>query len=414
MVRNYKQFNESIKHLLVGPTDDEYINAMEDINGQAPNYYLIDCVNDNVLRGVKRALELGANINYHSDIITIAIKNNNMEMVKFLIDNGADVKGSFNHALYISIINNRLDYVKLLVDKGADVNQVFQYMHKGKIYYNTALDISRIKKFKEIEKYLLNNGAITFKEENITSGNNYYLNYDDLNESIRSLLVGPTEDEVLDQLKDNPQKLLDYSIRNNFLSGIKYAVTHGADVFKLVRSLKLNIDSLEIIKFLKEEYDIIIDDFSYNIHKIINDNNKLMNSEYFIYLVENGLDVNYDYDFYLRVAAYDGYVDIAKLLIKKGAHVQSLNNQAIWQASMNGHLEMVKLLVENGADIHTTDDRPLRFAAGMGHLEMVKYCLTKNPSLTSVVISLEEAQEQKFLDVVEVLKKYIIDNDKKV
>ena len=236
-------------------------------------------------------------------------------------------------------------------------------------------------------------------------------NYKKFNEGIKHLLVGPTEEEIINGLKDKPNILLDYSIRNNFLSGIKYAVSHGASVFKLVRELKLTVDKLDIIKFLKNEYDVNINDFSYNIHKIIDDNNKLINSDDFKYLVENGLDVNYKHDFYLRIAAYYGYVDIAKLLIEKGSHVQALDNQPIWQASMNGYLEMVKLLVENGADIHTGDDRPLRFSAGMGHVDMVKYCLTKNPSMISVILSLEEAQEQKFLDVVEILKKYIKDND---
>ena len=234
---------------------------------------------------------------------------------------------------------------------------------------------------------------------------------DNVTESIKHLLVGPTEDEVIDQLKDKPNNLLDYSIRNNFLSGIKYAVSHGANVFKLVRELKLKVESLDIIKFLKEEYDVNVNDFSYNIHKIIDDNNELINNVDFKYLVENGLDVNYKHDFYLRIAAYHGYVDIAKLLIEKGSHVDTLDNQTIWQASMNGHLEMVKLLEENGADIHTGDDRPLRYSAGMGYIDVVEYCLTKNPSMTSVITSLEEAQEQKFLDVVEILKKYINEND---
>lgn len=51
------------------------------------------------------------------------------------------------------------------------------------------------------------------------------------NESVRDLLVGPTEEEVLKAYeKMKPSDILFKSIINNNLDGVIYAVEHGANI----------------------------------------------------------------------------------------------------------------------------------------------------------------------------------------
>lgn len=175
---------------------------------------------------------------------------------------------------------------------------------------------------------------------------------DFLNEGILDLLKGPNEEEMIEYYKNiNNNKLLEISIKKMDLKGLKIAIENSTK------------DSDTINKYL------------HKIKRLIIDKELIINSEFFKYLIEQGLECDYDNSFFLRIAAFYGYVDIAKLLLDSGSRVDVLNNQPIIQAAMNGHLDMVKLLEEYGADIHVNDDQPFRIAAITGYYDVVEYCL---------------------------------------
>ena len=52
-------------------------------------------------------------------------------------------------------------------------------------------------------------------------------------ESLLNKLEGPNEEEVLDSLKDNPDKLLKVSLDLNFIKGINFALENGAKIKNL-------------------------------------------------------------------------------------------------------------------------------------------------------------------------------------
>jgi hypothetical protein len=79
-------------------------------------------------------------------------------------------------------------------------------------------------------------------------------------------------------------------------------------------------------------------------------------------LVEAGADINARGGEALIHAAYSGHYGVVKYLVGRGADVRAGNNAAIIWAAAHGHLRILKLLISKGADIHVLDDFPLRFA----------------------------------------------------
>ena len=87
---------------------------------------------------VKTALTNGADINYNGNQTTplvTAINSKNLEMLKYLVDNGADVNMKFYWRAYeqhkmipiLCAIDKRdLKVVKYLVEKGADINATYE------------------------------------------------------------------------------------------------------------------------------------------------------------------------------------------------------------------------------------------------------------------------------------------------
>ena len=86
----------------------------------------------------------------------------------------------------------------------------------------------------------------------------------------------------------------------------------------------------------------------------------------------------------LMIASFVGSLEVARLLMVKGANVSAarINDgmTALMLASEQGHLEIAKLLVERGANVNAarTDDgwTALMWAAQEGHLEVVRLLLS--------------------------------------
>jgi len=80
----------------------------------------------------------------------------------------------------------------------------------------------------------------------------------------------------------------------------------------------------------------------------------------------------------LMEAAFNGHLDVCRLLIDKGAHIEAKNRYGrtpLHYAAANGHLEIVRLLYDLGADIEARDDegcRSLHYSAYNGRISIVK------------------------------------------
>jgi len=80
----------------------------------------------------------------------------------------------------------------------------------------------------------------------------------------------------------------------------------------------------------------------------------------------------------LLIAAFNGHLDICRLLIDKGAKVEAKDMNGctpLLCAAIEGHVEIVRLLCDRGADVEARSDdewRPLHYAAMYGHISVVK------------------------------------------
>jgi TolB-like protein/ankyrin repeat protein/class 3 adenylate cyclase len=92
-------------------------------------------------------------------------------------------------------------------------------------------------------------------------------------------------------------------------------------------------------------------------------------------------------------AAFDGYTDIAKLLIANGADIEAVCCSGLWTplsiASMKGHGTMSELLISKGANVNYADfnaKTPLHNAAISGNVELVQLLLANGADVGAKTI----------------------------
>jgi len=69
-------------------------------------------------------------------------------------------------------------------------------------------------------------------------------------------------------------------------------------------------------------------------------------------LLEEGWNIRFDHDFLLRMAAYEGKLDILKLLVEAGADIHAVNEFGLRWAANRDKFEVVKYLIEKGANLN--------------------------------------------------------------
>jgi len=135
-----------------------------------------------------------------------------------------------------------------------------------------------------------------------------------------------------------------------------------------------------------------------------------------IFLLENGANVNEqsDWESPLGIAAYKGYFNIAKILIKHGANVNGLaldGMTPLMNAVYTNKTKIVKLLLENGASpnyiLPETSESPIILAARNGNFDITKllleYKCNPNTKDSGGLTALDWAVMNGYTDVAEEL-----------
>jgi len=139
---------------------------------------------------------------------------------------------------------------------------------------------------------------------------------------IKHLLVGPTEDEIINNLAGNPDKLLIFASKESSIRCAESALNAGAS-----KTAKLQA----LISASKEG-----------------------NLEIVQLLIEHCVNIHEKKDEALRKAAYHGHLNVIELLVTNGADIHANNEEAlsfaVWHTK-NANLDIVKYLLQNGAKI---------------------------------------------------------------
>jgi len=291
---------------------------------------LFDAIQAGEKEKVKALLEkdktlLEAKNDRGSTALIVAASVGKTEMVKLLVNNGADVKAMndfLNTPLHYAALSGDVESFILLENKGADLEAT---NNRGAYPRDYAVQSGNLELFKYIEKKGLDiekrgsNGA-TLLHNAAHSGNH----------------------EIFKYLAD---KGMDVNATDNDGDNVLVWASSGGNV--------------DIIKYLVEERKM---DFN----KAGNTGNKPMHSavgwgrlEATKYYLEKGVDINEKLEsnrIWLHYAVNNARSsEVVKLLIEKGADVNTVddngNTPLVWAVG-SGSLENVKLLVENGAKLN--------------------------------------------------------------
>jgi ankyrin repeat protein len=91
----------------------------------------------------------------------------------------------------------------------------------------------------------------------------------------------------------------------------------------------------------------------------------------------------------LRIAAANGHTEIVELLIHAGAHVDTTHNNSLVTASWNGYTNIAKILLDHHADVNSQNLdgwTPMMVAVNTDNLELVKLLIHYNIDYTKTVI----------------------------
>ena len=302
----------------------------------------------------------------------LASKKGHIEIVKLLIDNGAELEARMTDGttpLHLASLHNQLPVVELLLAKGVNINVEKE---SGRTPLYSACEKNNV----EIVNALLKKGA----NPNI----------------IR---------HIPQKYNDSPLRL---AIRNCNLDIIKLLIQYGATEVDNHYSGFINCDE-NVGKYLIDKFNfskLLLDTNLYkniNKFKIVLENNPNVhilddvnsntalhvacisnNTEAVQLLLERDVNANLsnkDGNTPLLIACSHGNLDIVKLLLKRAVTVNLSNkvgSTPLQIACLKGNLEIVKLLLESKADVNVLDKdgkSPLLFACYSGNLEIVKLLL---------------------------------------
>lgn len=294
-----------------------------------------------------------------------AVKENNVEIVKFLLNKGAEVDSTDDLGCTPLFYVNNLEIAKLLVEHKADFNVESD---------DSTLPLDYIASEPgnyEVIKYLASKGLNVNSESEDDSRDyqNFIFNaiQSDI-ENVRALIECGIKLNVFDREANSP--LVEALLRKEY------------DIAKLLLKSGVNIDvciddpskkdsyclytattcarnnDIEALKFLIENggnLSILDDDNDVTVLHVAAENN---NVEMCNFLLENKVDINITNskgETALHNAASKGKLDIVKLLILRSADVNAFTKEnkrtPLHYAVISGNLTIVKYLVENGSYI---------------------------------------------------------------
>jgi ankyrin repeat protein len=132
---------------------EQYLNENKDLDHQ-----LLDASRDGNLDLVKQLIDQGADVHvYNNSALAFSVRSGHLEVVKYLIDKGADIHDYNDQAFLVASSYGHLEIVKYLISKGADIHA----------RNDEALTLAYDDRHNDIVKFLIQKGLNMTKSMNI-------------------------------------------------------------------------------------------------------------------------------------------------------------------------------------------------------------------------------------------------------
>jgi ankyrin repeat protein len=324
-----------INYLLKNNPSDVNLNS-KDINGEYPIFNAYHRNRKDIFNYLLD-YDFDCNIkNNNVSLLSLAISNNEYELIKYLLKHNANIKETDingNYPLIKAIYQNAIDIVILLVEYA---NEHEIDMNVTDINGNTPLTLSYRLNYKTIFKYLVCYLDINMRDSN---GNN--------------ILYYAIEDEDLETIRYLIHNKIDvHSINNLNISPFDCAIIKGKKILTLLLENSNNSDIAFNVPNSKNETPLIT---------IIKSKNYSLKEK------EN----------------------IISMLIAKGANVNFIDEKdmtPLIYAIQEKSLSLVQMLVKNGANVNHCNPSDscktiLKYAIDSNQYEIVKYLVQCNANI---------------------------------
>jgi len=244
--------------------------------------------------------------------LQLAANAGNVELLKSLLDAGANIDANRGFALRVAVTNSDLEVAKTLLDAGADVH----------VDGDRPIAIAAAQGSIEMVKLLIDNGADVNADYDIPLHNAFYAGHFD----IMKLLLDNGADATA-----NNSIILRRAAEAGHLNVVKMLISSGADIHVEDGEALHNAAHHGHLDIVKE-------------------------------LIERGTDIHSDDDKALRMAARFGSLNVVKYLLEKGADVHAKKDYALRWAVTNERRAVAKILLDAGADVHAQNDEVITYA----------------------------------------------------
>ncbi|XP_057321936.1 ankyrin-1-like [Microplitis mediator] len=293
---------------------------------------------------IKNLIENGVDINdtsyFKKTPLTVAAEENNKPVVELLLENGTKPEGA---AILAAIKNNNLELFKILIDTGVNI-PLSALVKLMDVIYTGEYRKSLFPRGTNVNRVNRDSGALQLP----TSRNN--------EEFVKLLIKKGVDVNYKYEYRGSP---LDIACRHNDLELVKILVEAGANVhisldeYSLIESA-INHNNYQLVEYLVNHYtgaNITCDYSAALICAVERKRIKIVEL-----LIKNGANVDYMGLYYssaLLLSIKNCTSEITEILVKAGANTNMnlRNNTALIEAIKLTDYKMTKYLIENGADV---------------------------------------------------------------
>jgi ankyrin repeat protein len=363
---------------------------------------------------VRYLVNSGANI--HRDINNVTLQNiinhGSLDVLRYFVDEKhLDIRAHYINILRLSAKNGHLHIIKYCVEKGVNLYT----------FGNGILQLSARNGNFSVVQYFLENNSIIHDNIIISAHldtetiSDYLANVTMIYKDIFAALVLGAAGGYLDIVKQCIKYFANIHINIKDGDPFKISLRNGG-LHKIEYSIHVNISnvlhaSIQHGHLSVTEY-LVAYDRRANISAALHIGIMYGNLKTIKYFVNQGVNININEA--LRASIEHGYIHVLRYLVKYGVNLHDNINSMLQYSIRHGHLTVVKYLVELGADIKTDIDSTLKSNMKSGSLGIIRYLIESaggGGSGDSNVAVLQLSIQYDRLDVVKYLIKCNADTD---